>query len=180
MSKDQKDFVRINERIRFSPVRVIGQEGNQLGILPTRQALEIARQQSLDLVEIAPQARPPVCRIMDYGKYKYEQGIKQKEAKQKQKSVQMKEIRFRPNTGVGDIDTKRRAIQKFLEEGHRVQLRIKFERREIAHKDLGFKLLSDIIESLKPFSKPVHPPKMEGRDITCILQPMEPIHENRT
>lgn len=172
MKKDHKDFVRINERIRFSPVRVIGSDGQQIGILPTRQALAMAQEQALDLVEIAPQARPPVCRIMDYGKFKYEQSIKDKEAKQKQKASQTKEIRFRPSIGENDVETKLRQIQKFLEGGQRVQLRVVFMKRENAHKDLGFKLINDIITKLQELGKLQHPPKLEGRDITCIVEPI--------
>ena len=118
MQKEQKDFVRINERIRLSPVRVIGTDGNQLGIMPTRQALAEAQRLELDLVEIVPHARPPVCRIMDYGKYRFEQGKKEKEAKSKQKVGELKEIRCRPAIGAADLETKVRAIQKFLESDH--------------------------------------------------------------
>ena len=167
---NRKDTVRVNERIRFSPVRVIGADGAQIGIIPTRQALDMALRLGLDLVEVAPQARPPVCRILDYGKFKYEQGIKEKEAKQRQKPL--KEMRFRPATAQADVETKCRAIQKFLADEQRVQLRIRFEKRENAHKDLGFKLISDIIEQLKDYGTPQSPPRMDGRDITCILDPV--------
>ena len=172
MRDQKKDFVRVNEQIRFSPVRVVGHDGQQIGIIPTRQALILAREQGLDLVEIAPQARPPVCRILDYGKYQYEKSLQQKEAKRKQKASHFKEVRFRPSTGTGDVDTKRRAIQKFLETGQRVQIRIKFDKRENAHKDLGFKMIYDILEQLKENGKPQSPPKMEGRDIICTLDPV--------
>ena len=173
MRTDQKDFLRVNERIHFSPIRLIGSDGAQIGVLPTKQALAMAREQSLDLIEIAPDARPPVCRIMDYGKYKFEQKKKEKEVRAKQKVVSFKEIRCRPSIGAADLDTKLRAIQKFLEDGHKVRVRIEFKKRENAHQDLGLYLANDILKRVAEYGKPHAPPRLEGRDIFCILEPIK-------
>lgn len=165
-----KDSVRVNYRIHFSPVRVIDSSGNNIGVIPTKEALQRAQAEGLDLVEVSPQSRPPVCRIMDYGKYKYEQ--QKKENHSKQKVSQVKEMRFRPNTGEHDIATKTNAIRKFLEGGHRVQIRVKFQNRENAHRDLGFTLANGIIEQLKDVSRVHQPPTSAGRDILCLLEPL--------
>lgn len=174
-SRDNKPpSIRINERIRFSPVRVIDSRGDNLGIMATSVALERARQEGLDLVEIAPQARPPVCRIVEFGRYKYEQTLREKEQKQKQRQsiIQIKEVRFHPSIQEHDIQVKVSSIQKFLQEGHRVQIRVQFRKRENAHKDLGFKLVEDVINRVKDFGHPRQTPRMDGKDVQCLLEPI--------
>lgn len=163
---------RINERIRISPVRVI-MDGNNLGIMSANQALFLAQERGLDLVEVSPNIRPPVCKIMDFGKWKYEQAISDKEKRQKQRANQLKEMRFRPSIGEHDAHTKIRAIVEFLESGQRVQVKIVFQRRENAHKDLGFKLIHDIIDKTNQYGHPQNAPRIDGRDIVCILEPGE-------
>lgn len=173
MHKEETKFVRVNEHIRFTPIRLISSDGQNSGIISTREALSRARAQELDLVEIAPHARPPVCRIMDYSKYKYEQQMKEKEHRHKQKVVQTKEVRFRPNTGEHDVLTKVNAIRKFLTEGHKVQIKITFKQRENVHRDLGFRLIQDIIASVKDQCRLTNSPQALGRDIVCLLEPCE-------
>lgn len=162
---------RINEKIKFSPVRVIGADGQPIGVIPTHKALAIARSVDLDLVEVAPQARPPVCHIMDYGKFRYEQGLKEKKQKQSQRTAQIKEVRLGPSIGSHDLDTKIRAIHKFLLSGHKVQVRIQFRKRENAHRDLGFIVINDIIDRSVDLGEPKVAPKFEGRLLICILEP---------
>ena len=146
---------------------------DNLGIMSTKQALFLAQEKELDLVEVSPNVRPPVCKIMDFGKWKYEQAIIDKEKKQKQRAYQLKEMRFRPSIGTHDADTKIRAIIEFLESGQRVQVKIVFQKRENAHKDLGFKLIHDIIAKTTQHGYPQSAPKIDGRDIVCILEPGE-------
>ena len=167
---ETKTSLRVNEKIRFSPVRVMGSDGVALGVISTRQALFLAQEKGLDLVEVAPHARPPVCKIMDYGKFRYEQSIKEKEARKK-KISKIKQVRFRPSTDDGDVEIKVRSIQKFLEAGDRVQIFVKFTHREMEHKDLGLSLVNGIIEKVSQFGKPQSPPKAEGKRIICILDP---------
>jgi translation initiation factor IF-3 len=171
MQKDQKPC-RINRQIRISPILVIFGE-QKLGIMPTARAMEIAVKEGLDLVEVAPMARPPVCKIMDYGKFRYEQSIREKKNKLQTKSQQMKEIQLRPSIATNDLNVKINAAQRFLEEGSHVQLRVKFNNRENAHKELGFNLINKILDSLESYGKPLHPPKLEERWLGCILEPVK-------
>jgi translation initiation factor IF-3 len=174
MKKKQKkfkqDFTRVNEKIKFSPVRVV-KDGQNFGVIPLDKAKQMAFASGLDLVEIAPQARPPVCSIMDYGKFKYQQSIKEKEKKQKQKTLEMKEIRLRPKTGDHDIETKAKAARKFLEEGRKLQLHVLFKSREYAHKDEGFKVVEKFVKLLEDISKVEMAAKFQGNSITCRLMP---------
>jgi translation initiation factor IF-3 len=170
MHKDQKKGCRVNRQIRISPIMVIlGDE--KLGVMPTYKALEIATNEGLDLVEVAPMAQPPVCKIMDYGKFRYEQSIKEKKGKSQTKSQQMKEIHLRPSIAANDLNVKINSAQKFLESGNRVQFRVKFNNRENAHKDLGFNLINKIIDSLVSCGKPISTPKLDGKWLGCILEP---------
>ena len=144
---------RVNDRIRVETVRLIDQDGNQRGVMPTRDALALARSLDLDLVEIAPTAQPPVCRIMDYGKFKFDEAQKAKESRRKTLNVGVKEMKYRPKIGAGDFDTKTRLVEKFLNEGHKVKVTIMFRGRESAHPELGKKILDRIVEQLEDVAK---------------------------
>ncbi|MFN0051471.1 MAG: translation initiation factor IF-3 [Planctomycetales bacterium] len=161
---------RINEQIRISPVRVVNQSGVLMGPMPTSEALELARQADLDLVEVAADERPPVCRIMDYGKFKYEQ--KKKQAKStKTHHVQVKEIRLRPKTGEHDVDFKVKQARGFLTDRDKVKVTIMFKGREMAHVDRGREMILGVIASLEDIAKLEKPPSMEGRNMTAVLTP---------
>ncbi|REJ72790.1 MAG: translation initiation factor IF-3 [Planctomycetota bacterium] len=162
---------RINEQIRLSPIRVVDQDGEMLGVIPTEEAMAIAGEAGLDLVEVAPNERPPVCRILDYGKFKYEQ--KKKTSKgQKTHQIQVKEIRLRPKTGDHDIEFKIKRARRFLEQRDKVKLNVMFRGRENAHHDRGREMLNQIIEVLDDVSKVEKFPGMEGpRSMSAILAP---------
>jgi translation initiation factor IF-3 len=160
---------RINEQIRISPIRVISAEGEQLGIIPTDQALTIAREADLDLVEVAPTERPPVCRIMDFGKFKYQQKKRQHKSHTHQSKI--KEIRVRPKTGDHDIETKVNRAREFLNHKDKVVVSVIFRGREIAHKEEGQKIIRRIIEQLAELSKVEAPPNEQGKRIVCTLAP---------
>lgn len=163
---------RINERIGVREVRVVGEDGEQLGVLQTREALAQARELGLDLVEVAPQSRPPVCRIMDYGKYKYEQSKKAKQARKRQHQVVVKEIKMRPKIEAHDYDFKKKHIIEFLEHGDKVKVTLMFRGREMAHTDLGRQLLEQLASELTELAKVEAPPKQEGRNMTMLLTPL--------
>jgi len=172
MAKKTERFYRVNDKIRFSPVMVIDQDGKNLGSLPIDKAKQKARAIKLDLVEVAPDARPPVCRIMDFGKFRYEQGIKQKKQKGKKvKTPEQKEIRLSPRIADNDILTKAKAAERFLKAGHKVQLKLEYKRRENAHKDLGFEVMKKMLKHLEDVIDPEKPPKLEGRFLTCLVEP---------
>jgi len=162
---------RVNDQIRITPVRVVGADGEMLGIVPTAQAMTMAMDVGLDLVEVAPNVRPPVCRIMDYGKFKYEQ--KKRQAKNtKQHQAQIKEIRLRPKTGEHDIEFKVKQARSFLEHGDKVKVSVIFRGRENAHHERGKELLSQIVVLLEDISKIEKPPGMEsGRSMTLVVTP---------
>jgi translation initiation factor IF-3 len=163
--------VRVNRQIRISPVRVIDPEGEQIGILPIERALEIAEEQGLDLVEVAPMARPPVCRIMDYGKFKYEEQRQAREARKKQHHVQLKEVKMRPGIEDHDFDFKVRHAKKFLEEGNKVKLTMMFRGRQMAHPEYGRKVLDRVFQELQEVSKIEAHPMLEGRSMVMVLAP---------
>lgn len=170
--KNRDGFVkrnRVNEQIRLSPLMVIDENGAKLGVIPNHEALAKAREKGLDLVEVSPEARPPVCRIMDYSKFRYEQSIKNK--KNKKNTNKIKEMCFRPSTGDHDILTKVTAIKRFLEEGHLVQIKVKFKQRENAHKDLGFGIIEKIMSHVSEIAQFQTNPKLTGPNIFCVLQP---------
>ncbi len=150
---------------------MIGSSGDQLGIMSLRQALDVAREEGLDLVEVAPNTDPPVCKIMDYGKYKYQKNKRAQEAKKKQTVIQVKEVKFRPKTDEHDIQFKTRHIERFLAQKDKVKVTIVFRGREIAHKDRGAKVLERIVEQFKDRAIIEVPPKMEGRTMIMILAP---------
>ncbi|GBF32715.1 translation initiation factor 3 [Desulfocucumis palustris] len=167
ISKD----VRINEEIRAREVRVVDPEGNQLGIMPLREALRVAEEKQLDLVEIAPQAKPPVCRIMDFGKHKYEQSKRDKEAKKKQRIINIKEVKMRPNIEDHDFNVKSKNAARFLKDGDKVKATIIFRGREIVHPGLGQQLLVKLAEELKDMANVERHPKLEGKNMIMILAP---------
>lgn len=152
-------------------MRLIDEEGNQVGIVPTDEAREIAREKDLDLVEVSPMARPPVCRIMDYGKFMYEQRRKEKEMKKQQHRVQLKEVQLRPNIEAHDFDFKMRHARKFLLAGNKVKVALSFRGREMAHKDRGREVLRRVQETLEDVSAPESEPKLVGRNFLMILVP---------
>ena len=159
----------INEQIRDKEVRVIGEDGEQLGIMPTKEAQKLADDAGLDLVKIAPTAKPPVCKIVDYGKYRYEQARKEKEAKKKQKTVEVKEIRLSPNIDTNDLNTKMNAARKFLSKGDKVKVTLRFRGREMAHMASSKHILDDFAENLSDVATLEKAPKVEGRSMTMFL-----------
>ena len=161
----------MNEKIRAPEVRVIGHDGQQLGIIPIRKALELAAMEHLDLVEVAPNAAPPVCKVMDYGKFKYQQNKRSQEAKKKQTVIQVKEVKIRPKTDEHDLQVKIRHIKRFLSQKDKAKVTILFRGREIAYSDQGFKVLDRIKEELKEETVIEQQPKMEGRNLIMILAP---------
>jgi translation initiation factor IF-3 len=163
---------RVNERIRIREVRLIDDEGNQVGIIATRDALEMARQKGLDLVEVAPNAVPPVCRLMDYGKFRYEQSRKERDSRKNQHVVELKEVRIRPKIDDHDLETKGRQAAKFLDHGDKVKLTVLFRGREMAHPDIGKGLLDQLLELLKTHGTVEQTPRLEGRAMTAILNPV--------
>lgn len=166
-----KEEPRINEQIRIREIRVVGSEGEQLGVMSPREALEIAYERHLDLVEIAPTAKPPVCRIMDYGKYRYEQQKREKEARKKQKVFDVKEVKFRPGIEDHDIDVKLKNASRFLGDGDKVKCTIMFRGRELAHPELGEELLKKVSDRLKDIAVVERIPKLEGRNMIMIIAP---------
>jgi translation initiation factor IF-3 len=161
----------MNEQIRISPIRVIGPEGEQLGLMPTSQALEKAREAGLDLVEVAADERPPVCKILDYGKMRFENS--QKGGKNKVRQQKLKEIRVRPKTGEHDIDTKVNQARKFLEHNDKVQVTVLFRGREMQHQQEGRRVLDMVLEKLADAGKVERPPSMDGRKMTVLLMPVK-------
>ncbi|KAA1262563.1 Translation initiation factor IF-3 [Rubripirellula obstinata] len=165
---DTRDSTRINNNIRITPIRVVSEEGEQLGIIPTEDALQRARDAGLDLVEVAPGERPPVCRIMDYGKFKYE---KNKKKNSGQAHTKTKEIRLRPKTGDEDVRTKIRQAQKFLEHKDKVQVSVLFRGREMAHIEEGRKVMQQAIELLSEYGKVETTPQQHGRRMIAMIAP---------
>jgi translation initiation factor IF-3 len=175
-----KEF-RINERIRTPQVRVIDENNAQLGVIPMYQALNLARERGLDLVEVAPTAVPPVCRILDYGKFKYEQSKKEREARKHQHNVLLREIRMRPKIDDHDIDFKTRTVEKLLKDGDKVKVTIMFRGRELTHPQIGRGLLDRVYEKVKDIAAVEKPASLEGRNMTMILTPgaAKPAKEQR-
>ena len=164
-----KDDLFINEQIRDREVRVISATGEQLGIMSAMEARKLAQEAELDLVKISPNARPPVCKIIDYGKYKYEKTRKEKDARKKQHTVEIKEIRMSPNIDSNDLNTKINAARKFLSKGDRVKVTLRFRGREMAHMQSSAHILTDIAEALKDIAVVDKKPKVEGRSLTMFL-----------
>ena len=160
---------RINRAIRVPEVRLIDEDGAQLGVVPTIQALEMARQRDLDLVEVAANAMPPVCKLLDYGRFKYEQTKKEREAKKHQHAVELKELRMRPGTDDHDVDVRARSARRFLEEGHKVRLLVRFRGREAAHPEIARNQIDRIVKSLGDIAVVEQGPMMEGRAMFAVL-----------
>ena len=163
--------LRINEQIRVREVRLIDDEGTQKGIVPTIEALKMAKERELDLVEVAPQANPPVCKILDYGKYRFEQEKKLRDSKKNQKLLKLKEIRMQPKIGAGDLDFKSKHVQEFLAEGNKVKVTIRFRGRELAHTELGYDVLKEVLKRLGDEYVIEKQPAMEGRFMSMTLSP---------
>ena len=161
----------INEQIRDKEVRLIGSDGEQLGIMSAKEAMFKAQEAGLDLVKIAPQAKPPVCKIIDYGKYKYEMIRKEKEAKKKQKIIEVKEVRLSPNIDTNDLNTKIGSARKFLEKGNKVKVTLRFRGREMAHTNIGEELLKQFGESCAEVATVEKNPKLDGRHMSMFLSP---------
>ena len=170
-NKDDKDDVRLNERIRVPNVRLIDENGGQVGIVPTIEALRMARDKGLDLMEVAATANPPVCKICDYGKFKYEKKKKEAVARKNQVVVKVKEVQLRPNTDEHDLEYKIKNSRGFLEEGDKVKITVLFRGREIAHTEPGHKMVAHVLESLKDVAIVDSPPKLEGKKLIVILGP---------
>jgi translation initiation factor IF-3 len=173
-------FVRINERIRAREIRVISEDGRQLGIMPPYEALRIARGQGLDLVEVAPTANPPVCRIINYGKYLYQLSKRQHEARKHQKSIELKEVKMRPRTSQHDFETKRNRVIEFLREGAKVKVTIMFRGREMAHRDLGFKMMERLAEEVSEVGMVETRPKIEGPNLSTIIAARKAVGKGAT
>lgn len=163
---------RLNEAIRVKECRLIAHDGSQLGIYPIEQAQRIADNEGYDLVEIAPQAQPPVCRIMDYGKFKYDQAIKAKQARKNQSKIETKEMKFRPKIDIGDYTTKKKHVMRFLAAGSKVKITIMFRGREMSHPEQGLSILERLADDLKDVAVIENQPKMEGRNMHMLIAPL--------
>ncbi|MGH2720337.1 MAG: translation initiation factor IF-3 [Actinomycetota bacterium] len=163
----------MNDRIRAPQVRLIGHDGQQIGVMATKLALDRARELDLDLVEVAPLAEPPVCRLMDFGKWKYEQDVRAKEARKRQSQVVVKEMKFRPKISTHDYEVKRNHVRRFLEEGSKVKITIMFRGREMAHTELGAKLLDRLGKDLANVAGVELMPKLDGRNMTMVMAPFK-------
>ncbi len=162
----------MNDRIRAPEIRLIGAEGENLGVVTPQKAISLAEDAQLDLVEISPNATPPVCKIMDFGKFKYEQQKRESEARKKQKIIEVKEVKFRPNTDTHDYDVKMRNVVRFLESGDKVKVTLRFRGREMAHQNLGRELLERVAEDIKELGKIENMPRMEGRQMVMMIGPL--------
>lgn len=164
---------RVNERITSAEIRLIGAEGENVGVVSPARGMAMAEEVGLDLVEISPNAKPPVVKIMDFGKFKYEQQKRDSEARKKQKIIEVKEVKFRPNTDTHDYDVKMRNVFKFLENGDKVKITLRFRGREMAHQELGRKLLHRVADDITELGKIDSMPKMEGRQMVMMINPLK-------
>ena len=167
----ERDTTRINERIRVPQVRLIDEQGQQVGVLSRDEALAYARERELDLVEVAPEARPPVCRVLDYSKYKYEQEQKQKQARKHQQNINIREIKFRPKIAENDYETKRGHVERFLKHRDKVKITIMFRGREVTHPERGEMILNRLAEELAELAVVEQRPTQDGRNMTMMLGP---------
>ncbi|MCO8145539.1 translation initiation factor IF-3 [Rhodovulum tesquicola] len=163
----------MNERIRAPEIRLIGAEGENIGVVTPERGMALAEEAGLDLVEISPTATPPVCKIMDFGKFKYESQKRESEARKKQKIIEIKEVKFRPNTDTHDYEVKMRSVMRFLENGDKVKVTLRFRGREMAHQNLGRELLERVAEDVKELGKVENMPKMEGRQMVMMIGPLK-------
>ncbi len=171
----ERDTTRINDRIRVPEVRLVGEDGKQIGVIKTDEALEYARERDLDLVEVAPEARPPVCRVLDYSKYKYEQAQKQKAARKHQQQITIREIKFRPKIAQNDYDTKKGHVRRFLTGKDKVKITIMFRGREVTHPERGTALLDRLAEDLQDVGVIEQSPLQDGRNMTMLLAPSKAV-----
>ena len=171
----ERDSTRINERIRVPEVRVIGDDGTQIGVMRTDEALRYAQERDLDLVEVAPEARPPVCRVLDYSKYKYEQSQKQKAARKHQQQITIREIKFRPKIAEQDYATKKRHVERFLKHKDKVKITIMFRGREVTHPERGQMILDRLAEELTELAIIEQRPNLDGRNMTMLLGPSKAV-----
>ena len=167
--KPSQSFIRINHKIRVPQVRCTDEKGELIGVMPTSEALRRAHDVDLDLVELSPNADPPVCRIMDFGKYRYKQSMKRKQARKSQQHRQLKEVKYHSNVGEHDYQTKLTKVRDFLAKGHKVKLSLMFRGRENAHRELGFEIVKRVIEDCDDVAAPDSPPRLMGRSIICLL-----------
>ncbi|WP_313395049.1 translation initiation factor IF-3 [Clostridioides difficile] len=167
MSKE----LAINEQIKDKEIRVLSPTGEQLGVMPTKEAQAMANSKNLDLVQISPNANPPVCKIMDYGKFRYEQARKEKEAKKKQKTIVVKEVSLRPGIEQNDLNTKANNAIKFLKKGDKVKVELRFRGRELGHKDIGKEVMLKFLDIIKEFGEPTKAPAFEGNNMVVIIDP---------
>jgi len=170
-NESNEDRTRVNEQIRISPVRLIGADGEQVGIVPIEEARRVAAERDLDLVEVAPMARPPVVKVMDYGKYRFEQAKAAKAAKKKQHVIHLKEVKYRPGVSDHDFNFKTRHARRFLEEGNKVKLTMMFRGRQVTHPELGREVLLRVFAELEEIAKVEMHPKLEGKNMTMVLAP---------
>lgn len=170
-SAPSRDGPRVNNQINVPSVRVVDENGEMLGVLPIREALSRASEAGLDLVEISPNAEPPVCKILDFGKYKYEIQKKKNEARKKQKVIEVKEIKLRPNIDEHDYEVKMRSVHRFLDEGDKVKVTMRFRGREMVHQEIGLKVLERVRDELEERAKVEQMPKLEGRQMIMVLAP---------
>ncbi|MGL5716670.1 MAG: translation initiation factor IF-3 [Paraclostridium sp.] len=161
----------MNDEIRDKELRILSETGEQLGIMSAKEAQMLANSKNLDLVKISPNANPPVCKLMDYGKFKYEQARKEKESKKKQKTITVKEVRLRPGIEANDLNTKANNAIKFLKKGDKVKVELRFRGRELGHKDLGKKVMLDFIDLIKEFGEPTKAPTFEGNNMVVMIDP---------
>ncbi|MGO0901854.1 translation initiation factor IF-3 [Clostridioides difficile] len=161
----------MNEQIKDKEIRVLSSTGEQLGVMPTKEAQAMATSKNLDLVQISPNANPPVCKIMDYGKFRYEQARKDKEAKKKQKNIVVKEVRLRPGIEQNDLNTKANNAIKFLKKGDKVKVELRFRGRELGHKDIGKEVMLKFLDIIKEFGEPTKAPAFEGNNMVVIIDP---------
>ncbi|NPV01787.1 MAG: translation initiation factor IF-3 [Brevinematales bacterium] len=168
-----KDKLRINDEIKAKEIRVIGSDGSQVGVITVEEALKMAALDELDLVEISPEADPPVCKIVDFGKFIYQREKKVKEAKKKQKIIELKEMKFSPKIDKHDYQYRVQHILNFLDKGDKVKVTIRFRGREMSHTEFGFELIQKILEEVKEFCTIEKPPKLEGRSLTAVLSPLK-------
>ena len=182
VNRDIIKKLRVNERIIAKEVRLVGEKGEQLGIMPLQQAREVARKQNLDLVEVAANTVPPVCRLLDYGKYKYEQAKKERQARKSQKVSLLREVRLRPRIDNHDFEAKTRLVRKLLDGGDKVKVSVMFRGREITHPDIGWRLLQRMTESLKEAASLERQPSMDGKRMIMILSPVaaQKLNKGRT
>ncbi len=170
-SKRSNIRARVNHRIRAPEIRVIAEDGEQLGVMRPDEALKIAEERGLDLVEVAPTARPPVCRVMDYGKYLYQQSKKAQEAKKHQKTIQVKEVKFRPKIDQHDYEFKKNHVIRFLKDENKVKATVMFRGREVTHAEIGREILDRLRQEVEELAQVERPPKLEGYNMTMILSP---------